>query len=117
MIRTRWQAVDAATAVAVLAVAAFAAQEAGPPAWWQWLLVGAVAGPGAIRGCWALTAAIVTLAACATVLALGVIPPDAAPVSCAAVALTQYPVAARLPPSRSVPALAAGLGGAAALAL
>ncbi|MEN3306142.1 MAG: hypothetical protein V7603_2344 [Micromonosporaceae bacterium] len=103
-------------AVTVLAVGGFAAQEAGRPAWWGWMLVCAVAAPIAVRSRWALPAAMVTLAASAGVLASGVLPPFAAPVLCAAVALTQYPVAGRLPPCRSLPALAVGLGGAAALA-
>jgi signal transduction histidine kinase len=118
VIGTRWQAVDAAAAAAVLAVCGFAAQEeAGRPSWWQWVMVCGVAVPIAVRDRWALPAAMVTLTASAAVLASGVIPPYASPILCAAVALTQYPVAARLPSSRSVPALATGIGGAAALAL
>jgi hypothetical protein len=80
-------------------------------------MVGAVAVPVTVRGRWALPAALVTLAASAAVLAFGVIPSYAAPVLCAAVALTQYSVSAGLPASRSVPVLATGIGGAAALAL
>lgn len=114
---TRGQAVDAAAAVAVLAVCGYAAQEAGSPAWWQWVMVCAVAGPVAVRGRWPATAAVVTVAASGAVLAAGVIPAYASPGLCAAVALTQYRVAVGTPPSRSVPALAAGLGGAAALGL
>jgi signal transduction histidine kinase len=117
VIRTRWQVVDAAAAVAVLGVCGFAAQEAGRPFWWQWLAVGAVSVPVAVRGRWTVPAALVTLAASAAVLAYGVIPSYAAPVLCAAVALTQYSVAAGLSPSWSVPVLATGLGGGAALAL
>jgi signal transduction histidine kinase len=113
----RWRAVDAAVAAGVLAVCGFAAGEAGRPVWWQWAMLCAVALPVAVRNRWALRAALVTLAASGAVLASGVIPPFASPVLCAAVALTQYPVAARLPPSRSVWALATGIGGAAALAL
>jgi signal transduction histidine kinase len=116
VIRPRWQVVDTAAAVAVLAVCGFAAQDAGRPVWWQWLLVCAAAVPVAVRGRWPLPADVVTLAASAAVLAYGVIPPYAAPGLCAAVALTQYSVAAGLPPSRSVPVLAAGLGGGGALA-
>jgi signal transduction histidine kinase len=115
--RTRGQVVDVAAAVAVLAVCGYAAQEAGKPAWWQWVMVCAVAGPVAVRRRWALPAAVVTLAASGAVLTDGVIPAYASPGLCAAVALTQYPVGARLSPSRSVPALAIGLAGAAALGL
>jgi signal transduction histidine kinase len=117
VIRTRGRVVDVAAAVAVLAVCGFAAQEAGQPAWWQWVMVCAVAGPVGVRRRWRLPAAVVTLGACGAVLADGVVPAYASPGLCAAVALTQYPVGARLPPSRSVPALAAGLAGAAALGL
>ncbi|MFG2042271.1 sensor histidine kinase [Dactylosporangium sp. NPDC048998] len=113
----RWQVVDAAAAVAVLAVCGVAAQEAGRPSWWQWLLVCAVSVPVAVRNRWPLPAALVTLTASAAVLACGVIPPYAAPVLCAAVALIQYSVAVGMPPSRSVPMLATGLGGAVALGL
>jgi len=117
VIRARWQVVDAAAAVATLAACWFAAQEAGRLSWWQWLLVYAVAAPVAVRGRWPVLAGVVTLAASAAVLADGVIPPYAAPGLCVAVALTQYSAAAGLPPSRSVPLLAAGLGGGAVLAL
>ena len=117
MIRVRWQAVDVAVAAGVLAVGGFAAGETGRPVWWEWVMLCAIAVPVAVRDRWALPAALVALTASATVLAYGVIPPYAAPVLCAAVALTQYPVAARLPPSRSVWALAAGIGGAAMLVL
>jgi len=106
-----------AAAVAVLAVCAYAAQEAGQRSWWQWVMVCAVAAPVAVHRRWALPAAVVTLGASGAVLVDGVIPAYASPGLCAAVALTQYPAGARLPPSRSVPALAAGLGGAAALGL
>jgi len=113
----RWQVVDAAAAVAVLAVCAFAAQEAGRPSWWQWMMVGAVAVPVAIRDRWALPSGLAALTASAAVLASGVIPPYAAPILIVAVALSQYSVAAGLPPSRSVLVLAAGLAGAVALAV
>ncbi|MEU4160539.1 sensor histidine kinase [Actinoplanes sp. NPDC026670] len=117
MIVTRGLLVDAAAAVAVLLVCGVAAQESGSPAWWQWLLVGAAAAPVAVRRRGPLTAAVVTLAASAAVLVAGVIPAYASPGLCAAVALTQFTAAARLPVSRSVPALAAGLAAAAALGL
>jgi signal transduction histidine kinase len=60
---------------------------------------------------------VVALAASAGVLIGGVIPVEASPWLCAAVALTQYATAASLPPSRSIPALAAGFSGAAGLGL
>ena len=117
MIATRGQVVDTAAAVALLAVCSYAAQESGDPTWWQWGMVSAVAGPVAVRHRWALPAAVVTLAASGGVLIIGVIRVEASPVLWAAVALTQYATAASLPPSRSVPALAAGLGGSAGLGL
>jgi signal transduction histidine kinase len=117
VIRTRGLAADAAAAVAVLAACAIAAQDTGPPAWWQWALVCAAAGPVAVRRRWTLTAAVVTLAASGAVLAYTVIEPHAAPGLGAAVALTQYSVAARLPLSRSLPELGAAAAGAAALGL
>ncbi|GIE28270.1 two-component sensor histidine kinase [Actinoplanes italicus] len=115
MTRIRGPAADTVAAVAVLAVCAVAAQETGPTAWWQWLLVCAVAAGVAVRRRWALPAALVTFAASGAVLASGVIAPHAAPGLYAAVALTQYAVAAALPPSRSVPELVAATGAAAAL--
>lgn len=117
VVRKRWQLVDAAAAVAVLAACAVAAQETGPPSAWQWLLLGAVATPVAVRSWWPLPAALVTVAASAAALALGVIAPFAAPALCAAVALTFFSAAVRLPPSRSIPLLAIGLGGSAAFVL
>jgi signal transduction histidine kinase len=114
---TRGQAVDAAAAVVVLAAGGLAAQEAGRTAWWQWVLVCAVAVGVAVRGRWASPAAVLTVVASGAALAAGVIPTFASSVLCAAVALTQYRVAAGSPASRSVPALAVGLGGAAALGL
>ncbi|MEU4620456.1 sensor histidine kinase [Actinoplanes sp. NPDC023801] len=117
MIATREFAADAAAAVVVLAVCGVAAQETGRPAWWQWALVCAVAGSVAVRRRWALPAAVVTFAASGAVLTFSVIPPYAAPGLCAAVALTQFPVAVGLPLSRSVPELAAAVAGAAALGL
>ncbi|BEL05524.1 sensor histidine kinase [Actinoplanes sichuanensis] len=117
MIAARGWTVDAAAAVAVLLMCGVAALETGPHAWWQWLLIGVVAAGVAVRGRWPLPAAAVTLAASAAVLIDDVIPGFAAPGLCAAVALTQYTAAVRRPPSRSVPALAAGLGGAAVLGL
>ncbi|MEU4220197.1 sensor histidine kinase [Actinoplanes sp. NPDC026623] len=117
MSRVRGQVVDAVPAVAVLVVCGYAAQEAGPATWWQWVLVCAVAAPVAVRGRWPAAAAVLTAAGSGAVLAAGVIPPYAAPGLCAAVALTQYRVAAGSAPSRSVPALAAGLGAGAALGL
>ncbi|GAA1654263.1 sensor histidine kinase [Actinoplanes couchii] len=113
----RGKVVDAVAAAAVLLVCGYAAQESGDPAWWQWVLVGAVAGPVALRRRWALPAAAVVTAAAGGVLISGVIPVEAAPGLCAAVALTQYSAAAGLEPSRSVPALVVGLGGAAGLGL
>ncbi|GAA4967589.1 hypothetical protein GCM10025331_70490 [Actinoplanes utahensis] len=110
-------AVDAAAAVAVLALCGYAALEAGQTAWWQSLLVGAVAVPVAVRRRRPLPAAVVTLAASGAALGAGVIPPFAAPGLVAAVSLTQFPVAAQLPPSRAVPELIGGLAGAAALGL
>ncbi|WP_433789188.1 sensor histidine kinase [Actinoplanes sp. CA-252034] len=117
MFATRGRIVDVAAAAAVLVVCGYAAQESGSPAWWQWLLVGAVAAPVAVRRRWALPAAAATLAAAGGVLIGGVIPGYASPGVCAAVALTQYAAAAGLPLPRSVPALAAGLAGAAGLGL
>jgi signal transduction histidine kinase len=117
VIATRGQVVDAAAAVAVLAVGGYAAQESRNPTWWQWVMVCAVAAPVAVRSRWALPAAVVTLAASGGILICGVIPVEASPWLCAAVALTQYEAAATLPPSRSFPALAAGLSGAAGLGL
>jgi len=113
-----WRIVDAAAALGVLTVGGIAAQESsGRPSWWQWVLIGAVAVPIAARIRWSVPAALVTLAASAALLVSGVIPPYAAPVVCAAVALTQYSLAAGSPPSRSVPVLATGIAGAGALAL
>ena len=117
MIATRGQLVDTAAAVAVLVMCGYAAQESGSPTWWQWAMVYAVAGPVALRRRWALPTGVVALAASGGILLAGVIPVEASPGLCAAVALTQYATAASLPPSRSVPALAAGLGGATALGL
>ena len=108
-------AVDAGLAVAVLAACGVAAHEAGPPARWQWMLVAAVAAPVAVRRRLPWPAAVVVLAASGALLATGAVAPHAAPGLAAAVALTQFPVAADLPPSRSVPALAAGIAGGAAL--
>jgi signal transduction histidine kinase len=117
VIATRGQVVDVTAAVAVLVVCGYAAQESGNPTWWQWFMVSAVAGTVAVRRRWALPAAVVAPAASGGVLIGGVIPVEASPGLCAAVALTQYATAASLPPSRSVPALAVGLGGAAGLGL
>ncbi|WP_229074793.1 sensor histidine kinase [Actinoplanes sp. DH11] len=117
MLRTRGTLVDAVAAVAVLAVCAQAARETGRPAWWEWALVAAVAAAVAVRRRLVLPAAAVALAASGAVLAGGVIPAYAAPGLCAAVALTQFPAGADLALSRSVPVLAAGLTGAAALGL
>jgi signal transduction histidine kinase len=117
VIKMRWQVVDAAAAGAVLVACGSGAQEAGRPAWWHWVVLCAVAGPVAVRGRWALPAAVVTLAASGAALAAGVMPAYASPALAAAVALTQYSVAANVPPWRSVPALAIGLGTAAGLGL
>ncbi|BBH69852.1 two-component sensor histidine kinase [Actinoplanes sp. OR16] len=117
MIATRGQVVDAAAALAVLLVCGYAAQESGHPTWWQWVMVVAVAGPVAVRRHVPLPAAVVTMAASAGVLICGVISVEASPGLCAAVALTQYEAAVSLPPSRSIPALATGLSGAAGLGL
>jgi signal transduction histidine kinase len=116
MIRRRWQLVDAAAAAAVLAMCGVAAQEAGRLSWWQWLLLVPVAVPIAVRGRWPLPAGLVVLLGSAAALVAGVIPPVAAPALGVAVALSQYPVGARLPLSRSVPVLATGIGGGVALA-
>src|SRR5438045_656224 len=102
MVRLRRQAVDAAAAVAVAAVCGSAAQEAGWPFWW--MAAGAVAAPVAVRSRFPLIAAALALVASAVELACGVVAPYAAPVLCAAVALTVYPVALTLRPSRSGPA-------------
>jgi hypothetical protein len=117
VIRTRGLAADAAAAVAVLAACAMAAHETGPTPWWHWVLVCAVAGPVAVRRRWTLAAAVVTLTASGAVLVCDVIEPYAAPGLCAAVALTQYSVAAGLPLPRSLPEAAAAAAGAAALGL
>jgi signal transduction histidine kinase len=101
--------VDVAAAAAILAAAGVGAQENGSPSWWQLLTVAAVAVPVAVRGRWPLPAAVVVVAASTAVLALGVIPAYAAPGPYAAVVLTQYSAAARLPLSRSAAALVAGL--------
>jgi signal transduction histidine kinase len=117
VIQRRWRVGDAAAAVAILALCGVAAQEVGGLSWWQWAIVCPVALPIAVRSRWPLPAGLVVLLGSAAALAGGVIPPYAAPVLCAAVALTQYSVAVSLPLSRSVPVLAAGIGGGAALAL
>jgi signal transduction histidine kinase len=116
VIRKRWQVLDAVAALAVFAACGVAVDETGPPPSWHWAVVGGVALPIALRGRWTLAAALVTLAASAAALVLDVIPPYAAVVLVAAVALTQYPVGATLPVTRSGPVLAVGLGGAGALA-
>ncbi|MBB2948241.1 signal transduction histidine kinase [Actinoplanes lutulentus] len=108
MVRTRVQVVEA---IAVLAVAGFAAQETGRTSWWQWLLIGAVAAPVAVRSRWTRPAAVVTAAAAVAVLLTGVIEPYAAPALCAAVALTQFSGGVK----GDVPALVAGLAGGAVL--
>jgi len=89
VIWARRPAVDAVAAVLVLSACGYAMLELGRPPWWQW---------------------VVTLGAAFAASASGVIPAYASAVLCAAVALTQYSVAARLPPARSLPVLAVGLG-------
>lgn len=97
-----------AVAVAVLAAAGLGAQEAGSPSWWHWVAVAAVAAPVAVRGRWPLPAALVTLTASAIVLVFDVIPSYAAAGLCAAVALTHYSAAVRVPlPRSAVPLVAA----------
>ena len=113
----RWQIVEAMATLAVLAACGVAVAEVGRPTWWQWTVVAAVALPVAVRGRWPLPAGLVTLAGSAAALVYDVIPPYAAVGLVAAVALTQYPVAANLPATRSGPVLATGLAGAGALAL
>jgi signal transduction histidine kinase len=113
----RWQIVDAMATLAVFAACGVAVAEVGRPTWWQWTVVGAVALPVAVRGRWPLPAGLVTLTGSAAALVYDVIPPYAAVGPVAAVALTQYPVAANLPATRSGPVLAAGMAGAGTLAL
>ena len=113
----RWQIVDAMATLAVFVACGVAVAEVGRPTWWQWTVVAAVALPVAVRGRWTLPAGLVTLAGSAAALVYDVIPPYAAVGLVAAMALTQYSVAANLPATRSGPVLAAGLAGAGALAL
>ncbi|SCL70308.1 Signal transduction histidine kinase [Micromonospora citrea] len=103
-------------ALAVLAACGVAVTEAGRPPWWHWTVIGAVALPIAVRDRWSLIAALVTLTASVAALGYDVIPPYAAVSLVAAVALTQYSVAAKLPATRSGSVLAAGLAGAGVLA-
>ncbi|MCU7726146.1 sensor histidine kinase [Actinoplanes sp. KI2] len=113
MVRLRRQTLDVAAAVVVAAVCGVAAQEAGRSFWW--LAAAGVAAPVAVRSRLPLVAATAALAAATAVLAGGVVPPFAAPILCAVVALTVYPVASALPLSRSGPLLGLGLVAAAAL--
>jgi signal transduction histidine kinase len=117
VVGTRWQAVDAVAAGLVLVICGYAAQEAHRVDGWQWALVVAVALPVAWRNRSPLPTASVTVVAAGALLAGGLIPPYAAPVLCAAVALTQYPAAATRPPARSVAVLIIGMAGAGTLAI